>query len=53
MPGGQIFLVGHDSDDLVAMAETPYATETVLQGLLARYPNLQPGDQISPEPPRR
>jgi len=53
MNSGRIFLVGSGPDDLVPMAETPYATEVVLQDLLARYPSLLPGDQISPEAPRR
>lgn len=35
------------------MEEFPYATEEVLQELLARYPDLLPGEQITPENPRR
>ena len=35
------------------MIETPFVTEEVLQILLARYPDLLPGDQINPERPLR
>jgi hypothetical protein len=35
------------------MDERPYDTEDVLQLLLASYPDLLPGDQITPENPRR
>jgi hypothetical protein len=35
------------------MNETPYATEELLQRLVANYPDLIPGDKINPENPRR
>lgn len=35
------------------MQESPYDSEDVLQQLLANYPDLLAGDQISPEEPRR
>lgn len=35
------------------MVETPYPEEEILQSLLTRYPDLLPGDQITPEDPRR
>lgn len=49
----KIFLVGDDEDTLIALSETDYATEDVLQTLVAKYPDLLPGDQIDPENPRR
>lgn len=51
MAGG-IFLLDSDGD-LTEMAETPFAAEVDLQKLLARHPDLLPGDQIDPESPRR
>lgn len=51
--GGRIFLVGRKEGQLLPMDETPYATEDVLQELLAKYPDLLPGEQITPEAPRR
>ena len=51
MPGG-IYLV-RDDDDLVEMNETPYDSEDLLQELLAKYPNLLAGDQMSTDAPRR
>ncbi len=51
--GGRIFLVGRQEGQLLAMAEAPFASEEVLQELLAEYPGLLPGDQITPEAPRR
>jgi len=51
MPGG-IFLL-KEGGDLVEMSETRYATEDLLQSLLARYPSVLAGDQIDPEAPRR
>lgn len=38
---------------LVEMSETPYASEAILQELIARYPNLLVGDQIDTASPRR
>jgi hypothetical protein len=49
----KIFIIGENQDRLIALEETSYATEDVLQQLLARYPDLIPGDQIDPETPRR
>ena len=37
---------------LVEMSETPYASEAMLQELLARYPSLLAGNLIDPEAPR-
>jgi hypothetical protein len=48
----QIFLEA-TSGGLVGLAEEGYETEDRLQDLLARYPNLLPGDQVDPESPRR
>jgi hypothetical protein len=48
----KIFLVG-ERDDLIALEETSYVTESVLQQFLVEYPDLLPGDQIDPENPRR
>jgi hypothetical protein len=53
MSEAKIFLLGDGDENLVPMTATPYATEDVLQALLARYPDLLPGDQIDPENPRR
>lgn len=48
----KIFLIG-EHKGLVALEETGYVTENVLQEFLADYPDLLPGDQIAPEDPRR
>jgi len=53
MKRGRVFLVGHTEGTLMPMDETAYASEDLLQQLLADYPDLLPGDQISPEAPRR
>jgi len=53
MPQARIFLIGQEAGQLVPMNETPYDTEDVLQLLLTNYPDLLPGDQITPENPRR
>lgn len=47
-----IFLIQSDNS-LIEMREQPYASEDLLQGYLASYPNLMPGDQINPGQPRR
>jgi Domain of unknown function (DUF4268) len=47
-----IFVV-RDGGDLVEMAEQPYASENVLQKLLAEYPSLLVGDKPSSEDPRK
>ncbi|MDQ3044200.1 MAG: hypothetical protein M3R06_03475 [Chloroflexota bacterium] len=51
MAGG-IYLVQGDNS-LVELGEQGYVTESILQGLLADYPNLMAGDQINPGSPRR
>jgi len=53
MRGGKIFFVGEKEGELDPMSETPFAQENILQELLAKYPDLIPGDQIDPENPRR
>jgi hypothetical protein len=47
---GGIYL--REDDKLIAMTEEPYATEAVLQKLLADYPDLLAGDQTGTEPRR-
>lgn len=49
----KIFLVGENEKVLIPMEETPYAAEDILQNLLEDYPDLIPGDQISPDAPRK
>jgi hypothetical protein len=49
----KIFLVGEDRENLITLEETGYVEETVLQDYLVDYPDLLPGDQITPEDPRR
>lgn len=49
----KIFLVGDEKNCLIALEETEYMTEDILQGFLEKYPDLLPGDQIVPENPRR
>ncbi len=49
----KVFLVGEGTDNLVALEETGYVNENLLQEFLANYPDLLPGDQIDPEHPRR
>jgi hypothetical protein len=53
MSGSKIFFLGDGESGLTSLTEAPYDTEDVLQALLARYPDLLPGDQIDPENPRR
>lgn len=50
--GGGVYLIT-ESQGLVEMIESSYESEDFLQGLLADYPNLLAGDQISSEAPRR
>jgi len=47
----KIFLV--QGDRLVAMERSKYQLEDNLQELLARYPDLMPGEQLDPEQPRK
>lgn len=42
-----------DGDELTPLSEQPYEAEEVLQQLLARYPDLLPGEAIDPQDPRR
>jgi hypothetical protein len=49
---GRFYLLGGESK-LVAMEESPYDCETLLQKLLADHPDLLAGDQINAEEPRR
>lgn len=51
MSGG-IYLI-QDDGGLVEMSEQDYASEDLLQGLLAKYPNLLAGDRIDSDEPRR
>jgi hypothetical protein len=51
MTGG-IYLIQNDGQ-LVEMREAKYASEDLLQKLLADYTNLLAGDQIDSETPRR
>ena len=44
MSNAKIFLVDDDGDHLTQMVETSFVTEENLQILLARYPDLLPGD---------
>jgi hypothetical protein len=50
---GKIFLIGRDTNELIAMDETPFEKEDLLQVLLEEHPDLLPGDQIDPENPVR
>jgi hypothetical protein len=45
---GRIYLLKEDSK-LLAMHEAPYASESLLQKLLADHPDLLAGDQIDAE----
>ena len=47
-----IYLI-QNNDELVEMREKSYDSEDILQGLLAKYPNLLAGDQIDSTVPRR
>jgi hypothetical protein len=47
-----IFLI-HDDGGLVEMQPEPYASEELLQRLLADYPSVMAGSQINPAAPRR
>jgi hypothetical protein len=49
---GQIYLLGDDAK-LLEMREAPYDSESLLQELLAKYPNLLAGEQMDLETPRR
>lgn len=47
-----IFLIQGDGE-LTRASESPYASEDVIQTLLARYPDLLAGDLIDSDHPRR
>ncbi len=49
---GGMFLIDNDGR-LVEMNEEAYDSEDLLQGLLAQYPNLLAGVQVSNLDPRR
>jgi len=49
---GRIYLLNGESK-LIAMEESPYDSETLLQKLLADHPDLLAGEQIDAEEPRR
>ncbi len=49
---GRIYLLNGESK-LIAMEESPYDSEILLQKLLADHPDLLAGDQINDEDPRR
>lgn len=49
---GQIYLLGDDAK-LLEMREVPYDSESLLQDLLAKYPNLLAGEQMDLAEPRR
>lgn len=42
-----------ENDELVTLMERLYDSEDLLQALLAKYPSILAGDQISPSAPRR
>jgi hypothetical protein len=48
----RIFLL-REGDELRELVEESYTAEVDLQELLARYPNLLPGDQMNEDHPRR
>jgi hypothetical protein len=49
---GKIFLLGND-EALTPLQEEAYSAEAILQRLLARYPDLLAGEQVTPSAPRR
>jgi hypothetical protein len=51
MSGG-VYLI-QENGGLIEMTKETYDSEDLLQGLLARYPNLLAGDQIDSSEPRR
>ncbi|MFO0969416.1 MAG: hypothetical protein U0793_27990 [Gemmataceae bacterium] len=53
MADSKIFFLAENAAGLIPFTESPYDSEEILQGLLARYYDLLPGDQIDPENPRR
>ena len=53
MSKAKIYLANQAQNALIPMEETKYSQEEILQELVARYPDLLPGDQINSEYPRR
>lgn len=51
MTGGIYVL--RNNEELVALSEQQYDSEDLLQTLLAKYPSILAGDQISPSAPRK
>lgn len=49
---GRIYLL-NDNSDLMAMEESPYDSEDLLQEMLANHPDLLAGEQINSDDPRR
>lgn len=49
---GRIYQIGENSQ-LIALEETPYDSERILQELLAKHGDLLAGDQIDSTNPRR
>jgi len=49
---GRIYVLG-DGDELHPLGESLYEAESVLQKLLADYPDLLAGEQVNPSDPRR
>lgn len=49
---GSIYLLDGDGK-LEPMTEQPYDSESLLQELLANYPNMLAGEQMNPDAPRR
>ena len=52
MSNGKIFLIDEGAETVREMTEKPYESEDILQRLLAKTPDLLPGEQIDPEAPR-
>jgi hypothetical protein len=52
MPGDAIYLLS-DSGELRRIEHQLYASEDILQELVAKYPDVLAGDQIDPEAPPR
>lgn len=50
---GRIYLLNDGGSRLLAMEETAYDSEPLLQELLANHPDLLAGDQMNDEEPRR
>lgn len=49
---GRIYLL-NGSSELIAMEESPYDSESLLQEMLANHPDLLAGEQINSDVPRR